>query len=97
MGLKMARKPRVGASDRDVMVWILAELSRQDDYMQELSNKLKELPRAWRSDIDQARSESERLAHKLVAGLADRNLALRLLGVGYVVVGLLLSAAGNLV
>lgn len=55
------------------------------------------MPQEWRRDVENARLTAEDFARGLVAGLAGRHIALRLLGLMFVVIGLLLGAVGNLV
>jgi hypothetical protein len=76
-----------------IATWV----ARHDEELLKHQEQLDSLPSEWQTDIADAKHETERLARSLVKGLADRHLPLRLLGVGFVVLGLLLSATGNLI
>ncbi|HEY2354497.1 MAG TPA: hypothetical protein VGH79_06335 [Gaiellaceae bacterium] len=77
----------------DVIGW----LTRQDQDLQEHRNRLDEMPHEWKADIARQAEETEDLMRRLISGLENRNLSLRLLGVGFVVIGLILSTTANLV
>ena len=76
-----------------VIEWV----KRHDEELLKHQEQLDSMPDQWKQDIDERAGKVEDLARALVRGLADRNLDLRLLGVGFVVLGIWLSTSGNLV
>jgi hypothetical protein len=62
----------------------------------DILSRLDDLPDEWRKDIEETRAELEGLSRRLVRAVADARIRLRLLGLGYVIVGLVLSWLGNL-
>lgn len=61
-----------------------------------LTTQLARLPEQWRAEIDGAVATVQRETEQLVRATADRRLGLRLTGVAYVAVGLMLSGFANL-
>jgi|SRR5579862_9859735 len=93
-GSLQARVGRVAPTTlQDVIRWV----TRHDQELQDHQERLNSMPDEWKMDIDKRAEQTEKLARALVKGLADRNLELRLLGVAFVVLGIFLSTAGNLV
>jgi hypothetical protein len=72
-------------------------LLRHDAELHEHQKQLNRFPAQWQADIEEAQHQAEGFTREEVKRLADRRLALRLLGLGFVVLGLLLSTVGNLV
>lgn len=93
----VTRKPddAWGADER--IDWLVGELQRQGDEVERLKGTVADHPARWKREIDQSAKGLADLSQSLVANLADRNLALRLLGLLFVVLGLCLSTVGNLV
>jgi uncharacterized protein YjeT (DUF2065 family) len=68
-------------------------LERADTLDQDLPRRFDQL----RRELVQQLSSVEEATQQALAELADRNIRLRLIGLFYVVVGLILSWAGNIV
>jgi hypothetical protein len=90
-------QPLVNATIEERVAWLIAAYERLDEELRSLRATVEALPESWRRDIEEARQQSEDLSRALVRGLADRHLALRLLGLLFVLVGIVFAAVGNLV
>lgn len=87
------RSPGAGVTGEE---FLLAEVRQLAFDIHNLDTRIREMPRFWQEEIEQAEAGAVERARELVRGLEERNLGLRLLGVGFVVLGLVLSGAGNL-
>ena len=93
----VVRGPPPGASDRDVIWWLVAQIKKAQERLNELEGRLDELPNEWRRDISTIRSELEQVSMQLVREEADRRIELRLIGVGFIVVGIGLTWLGSVI
>jgi hypothetical protein len=55
------------------------------------------MPANWKAEIETAHEQTEQTVESGLGELAERNIRPRLLGVLYVVLGVILSTVGNLV
>jgi uncharacterized protein YjeT (DUF2065 family) len=60
-----------------------------------LERTVRDLPDRWRKEMAALRREMEGLSRELVRQLADARLRLRIVGLAYIVAGLLLAWLGN--
>lgn len=81
----------------ELLAWLIKREKWAQERFQEIEKSVSELPERWRADMGVMREELEGVSRKLVREAADARIRLRLLGLGYVVLGLILSWAGNLV
>jgi hypothetical protein len=93
----VTRKLPGDATSEELIAWLLAEHQRQDDRIVALETRQAAMPSEWKREIAEVKRAAEEHAQTLVRSLADRHLSLRLLGLGYVVLGVILSTVGNLV
>jgi hypothetical protein len=91
------RTPSEDATTDELIAWLLIEYQRQDERIVALEKRQSEMPSEWKREIAKAKDAAQEHAQTLVRGLAGRHLSLRLLGLGFVVLGLPLSTVGNLV
>jgi hypothetical protein len=87
--------PKRDPSLEESIAWLIERESKNQEEHQRLERLMRGLPEEWRTDIAQARQELEMRSEALVQRWADRHLHLRLLGVAYVVLGLVLAWLGN--
>jgi hypothetical protein len=89
-------RPRLPDEGVTTEEFLLAEVRQLAFDIHNLDTRMREMPRFWQEEIEQAQTGAVERARELVRGLEQRNLALRLLGVGFVVLGLVLSGVGSL-
>jgi hypothetical protein len=95
-GLVTDRHPPNATTD-ELVAWLIKEHELHNTRIVRLEQRQTEMPSEWQREIAAAKQAAQQHAQTLVRGLADRHLSLRLLGLGFVVLGLLLSTVGNLV
>jgi hypothetical protein len=93
---RVVSNPPPGATTEELVTWLVKQHERHDDRIHELERKASEFPALWRGDIAQARDELINDQRKLVRGVAEARIRLRLFGLLYVAIGLVLSWIGNL-
>jgi hypothetical protein len=89
--------PPAEATTEEKVAWLIERERLTQDKLQTIEKELRDLPGRWQADIDVARQELEGLSRELVRRVADARIRLRLLGLLYVVIGLVFSLAGNVV
>lgn len=94
---QVTRRPDDDATLEARVEFLLEEVRQLNFEVHNLDTRIREMPKFWRDEIEQAQAGAVERARELVRGLEERNLGLRLLGVGFVVLGLVLSGSGNLV
>jgi hypothetical protein len=78
------------------MAWVLTPDREHQERFNLLERRLQEMPNLWRDEIEHVRGQlTEQTLTAIKATEAE--LHMRLLGVGYVVAGLLLAYVGNIV
>jgi hypothetical protein len=75
--------------------WLMKQVSITMARLDRIEGELEQLPTRWRRDIAKTRQELESMQEALEHRLADAKIRLRLLGLGYVVIGLVLAWVGN--
>jgi hypothetical protein len=94
-----AKKISRGPGDRsgdELIAWLVERTTEIDSDLQELRTHVQKLPAQWAGDVAAALDEAKAHAETLVRGVEHRNLVLRLLGVGFVLFGIMLGTVGNL-
>jgi hypothetical protein len=89
--------PSPGATESQLIDYLIRQERRSQERLDELERRLGVLPAEWREEIERARAEMERLSRELVREVADRRIRLRLLGLLYVAIGIVLSGLANVV
>jgi uncharacterized coiled-coil protein SlyX len=90
------RLPPAGATQDELIAFLGEQVAQLQDRVDDLRNRVADLPEEWRRDIAETRTELEGLSRRLVRAVADARIRLRLLGLGFVVLGLVLSWLGNI-
>jgi len=85
------------ATAEEKIDYLLRRDQELQDWQEAMMLDVRALPKRWGADIEAAlnviRSENERA----VSALRDRHLNLRLIGVGFLVAGIVLATWGNLI
>lgn len=89
--------PPQGASDSDLIRWLIERERKGQERMSEIEHTINDLPDRWRQDLEQVRRQLEGMQEQRIRQVADARIELRLLGLAYVLVGILLAAVANLV
>ena len=89
--------PPPNASVRELITFLLDTTQRHDDRLNTLERLVTSETGSIREELREMRAELGEDTKEAVRREAERNIRLRLLGLGYVVVGLLLAAAANIV
>jgi hypothetical protein len=77
--------------------WLASQLQLHRTRLDNLQHRVDDMPGQWEAAIRTLRDELERGQREAIQRSADRRIQIRLLGLGYVVLGLLFSLIGNLV
>jgi hypothetical protein len=91
----IVQTPGLGAS-LDERVNYLMERDRENrTRFHVVERELVRLPEQWHSELEGLRTELEELQRELVRRVAEARIRLRLLGLAYVIVGIVLAWLGN--
>lgn len=94
---RVISSPPQNVSTEELVAWLVGRYKDLDDRVYEVEKEVRLLPQRWRDEIAATRQELEGTARQLVKSLAEARIRLRLLGLGYVVLGIVLSWLGNVV
>jgi hypothetical protein len=84
------------ATVNEKLDWLIQQVAALDWRLSGAERQLRELPPRWRADIAKTRAQLESAQAALEQRLANVRIQLRLLGLAYVVLGIVLSWIGNL-
>jgi hypothetical protein len=89
--------PGSGMSDAEKIDWLVKRMLVHEQRLDGLLSSVERLPNAWREDDDRLRAEVERRLSALKGEISEARIGLRLCGLAYVILGVVLGAAANLV
>ena len=84
-------------SVEDRLKWLIEKVRKHDERIDDIDQEVTKLPDRWQADMDVMRQELEGLSRELVRSVADARIRLRLIGLTYIVLGLVLAWVGNVV
>jgi hypothetical protein len=87
--------PNPEATDRELLEYLIRREQEHQKRLDVLERTVRDLPDRWRKEMAALRREMEGLSRELVRQLADARLRLRIVGLAYIVAGLLLAWLGN--
>jgi hypothetical protein len=93
----MLLKGPPSATTEEVLAWLIGQVREHQERLQRMEGDIRRLPEQWQADIEAMREELTGLQHELVRRLADARIRLRLLGLLYVIIGLILTWLGSVV
>ncbi len=95
--IKRVSEDMPDGSIEDQMRWLVEQLQLESARVDELDKTIRDYPESWRADIEAVRHQLEAGQREAIHRSAERRIHIRLLGLAYVVLGLVLSLIGNLV
>jgi hypothetical protein len=91
------KKPPTGATTEELVAFLVERDLETQKELQALAKQQEQFSQQLTQQIEGARQELGETLQELERRLADARIHLRLLGLGYVILGIGLSWAGNLV
>ncbi len=96
-GASVRTAPPAGATLAERVAWLLNRLNEVQDSLDEITDRLREMPKEWRADMRRDLDELRQELRALVQETAESHIEFRLAGIALLVIGLVISTAGNLV
>jgi hypothetical protein len=95
LSARLVRRPPKDADVKALVDWLIQEHARHHDRLHELEVSVQNVPPDVASVVAGARTEMEDFSREQARRVAEARLVLRLLGLACVVIGIILSGAGN--
>jgi hypothetical protein len=89
------KDPPAGLSLPQLVDWLISQNKIHQERFHALEREIARLPERWWADMDDLRRDLEGVSRELVRLSAERKLHLRLLGVSFILIGLVLAWFGN--
>jgi hypothetical protein len=87
--------PGASASIDERLDYLMRRDKEIRSHLHRVDRDLERLPTQWRAELEGVRTELETLQRELVRSIAEARIRLRLLGLSFVLVGIVLSWLGN--
>jgi len=91
----ITQTPGINATLEERVAYLMTREKESRTRLHLVERELQRLPEEWRRELHGLRTELEELQRELVRRVAEARIRLRLLGLAYVIVGIVLAWLGN--